>query len=58
MKPAELRISRELALRLGAIDPETIAEYHEMRRAGLMLLREPETGRPMFWPKVLPTSSS
>lgn len=49
----ELRCSRDLALRLGAIGPETIAHHKELRAAGHMLVRDPATGWPSFWPWVM-----
>ena len=46
----ELRCSRDLALRLGAIGPETIAEHKLLRDQGHMLVRDRVTSWPMFWP--------
>lgn len=46
----ELRCSRDLALRLGAVTPETTKRHREMRDAGHMLIRDNQTGRAMFWP--------
>jgi hypothetical protein len=46
----ELRCTRDLALRLGAIGPETIAHHRELKHAGHMLVRDTETSWPMFWP--------
>lgn len=49
----ELRCSRDLALRLGAIGPETIAHHKQLRAAGHILVRDRETSWPMFWPVAL-----
>jgi hypothetical protein len=46
----ELRCTRDLAWRLGAISPETIAHHKALRDAGHMLVRDIETSWPMFWP--------
>lgn len=46
----ELRCSRDLALRLGAIGPETIAHHRQLRDEGHMLVRDGRTGWAMFWP--------
>lgn len=46
----ELRCSRDLALRLGAVGPETIAHHKRMRDAGDLLVRDTRTSWPMFWP--------
>ena len=46
----ELRCSRDLALRLGAIVPETTKQHREMRDAGHLLTRDNQTGWAMFWP--------
>ncbi len=47
----ELRCSRELALLLGAIAPQTLREHRQMRDAGHLRVRD---GRcmvsPLFWP--------
>lgn len=45
----ELRCSREVALWLGASDPESLAAYRALREQGQLLIRT-EGGRPMFWP--------
>jgi hypothetical protein len=45
----ELLCSRELALRLGAIVPETTKHHRELRDAGHMLVRDGRTGAAMFW---------
>lgn len=45
----ELRCSRDLALWLGAIGPETMAHHREMKRAGHLLVRDIKTAWPMFW---------
>jgi hypothetical protein len=46
----ELRCSRDLALRLGAITPETVKHHLALRDAGHLLVRDKTTGWPMFWP--------
>lgn len=46
----ELRCSRDLALRLGAVKPETLDEHKQLRDAGFhLLVRDPETSAPLFW---------
>lgn len=45
----ELRCSRDLALRLGAVDPIGIEHHRAMKNAGDLLVRDVETSRPMFW---------
>lgn len=45
----ELRCSRDLALRLGAVVPETTKRHREMRDAGDLLVRDGQTGWAMFW---------
>ena len=45
----ELRCSRDLALRLGAVTPETTKHHREMRDAGHLLVRDCQTGWAMFW---------
>lgn len=51
----ELRCSRDLAFWLGAIGPETMVQHKELKNAGHMLVRDPATSRPMFWPWQLTT---
>lgn len=48
----ELRCSRDLALWLGAISPDTTAHHKQMRDAGHILVRDKITSLPMFWPRV------
>lgn len=45
----ELLCSRDLALRLGAVVPESTRHHREMRDAGHMLIRDGQTGWAMFW---------
>jgi hypothetical protein len=45
----ELRCSRDLALALGAIGPETMAHHREMKNAGHLLVRDLKTSWLMFW---------
>jgi hypothetical protein len=49
----ELLCSRDLALRLGAIVPETTKRHRELRDAGHMLIRDGQTGWALFWPLEL-----
>jgi hypothetical protein len=44
----ELRCCRDLALKLGAIGPETIAHHKAMRDAGDLLVRD-QSGAALFW---------
>ena len=46
----ELRCTRDIALRLGAVVPETTAHHRQLRDAGHMLVRDGQTGWAMFWP--------
>jgi hypothetical protein len=47
----ELRCSRDLALRLGAVVPGTTQEHRQLRDSGRhMLIRDVETGWALFWP--------
>ena len=50
VKSVELRCSRDLALWLGAITPETVKHHLQLRDAGHLLVRDKTTGWPMFWP--------
>jgi hypothetical protein len=53
----ELRCSRDLGLRLGAIMPETTDQHRTFARsAAFILVRDLQTGWAMFWPKVPPES--
>jgi hypothetical protein len=45
----ELLCSRDLALRLGAVVPETVKHHRELRDAGHLLIRDGHTGWAMFW---------
>jgi hypothetical protein len=46
----ELRCSRDLAMRLGAIIPETMTHHKLMRDSGhYLLVRDKQTSWPMFW---------
>lgn len=45
----ELRCSRDLALRLGAVGPETVAHHKALRDRGDLLVRDTITSWPMFW---------
>lgn len=49
----ELRCSGYLAMWLGAVMPASPAEHREMRDAGHLLVRDPRTGWPLFWPWLL-----
>jgi hypothetical protein len=49
----ELRCSRDLALWLGAVHPETAAHHKQLRDSGhYLLVRDKTTGWPMFWPWI------
>jgi hypothetical protein len=48
----ELFCSRDLALLLGAVEPESIAHHRELKHTGL-LVRDIDTSRPLFWPWTL-----
>lgn len=48
----ELRCSRDLALRLGAIAPETVDHHRQLRDAGHLMVRDKVTAWPVFWPWV------
>lgn len=49
----ELRCNHDLALRLGAIGPETIAHHKTLRDTeNMMLIRDRVTSLPMFWAMV------
>lgn len=46
----ELRCSRELALKLGCVEPTSLDEHKQMRASGLYLLaRDPVKMVAMFW---------
>lgn len=49
----ELRCSHDLAVLLGAIRPGNMAQHRQLRDAGHMLVRDPETSCPLFWPMEL-----
>ena len=46
----ELRCSGNLAVRLGAIVPQSPRHHRQLRDAGLLLVRDRETAFPLFWP--------
>ena len=49
----EVRIARELALRLGAIEPMSVEEHRGWRARGdCLMVRDPRTLVAMFWPIV------
>lgn len=50
LRSIELRCSRDLALRLGAIAPETTAHHRALMQGGNLLLRDVQTGWALFWP--------
>ncbi len=57
----EIRMSRELALWLGAVHPTSIEEHKRFRASGqFILVRETMTLEPMFWQAMgkLPTIGS
>lgn len=46
----ELRCTRELALKLGCIEPDDIEQHKQMRASGLYLLaRDPVKMVALFW---------
>ncbi len=46
----EVRMSRELALQLGAIEPKSVEEHKTLRASGkFILVRDRVTLLPMFW---------
>lgn len=45
----ELRCTRDLALKLGAMTPETIHRHQMLKNSGLHLLIRDERSLPMFW---------
>lgn len=46
----ELRCSRDLALRLGAIEPESVLQHRLLNYAGKhILIRATDTSQPLFW---------
>lgn len=49
----ELHCTGDLAMRLGAMLPKSTAEYRALRDSGNLLVRDPRTGWPLFWPWVL-----
>ena len=60
----ELRCTRDLALRLGAIVPDTVDHHRQLRDSGQYLqVRDTETGWPLFWlwmgspPRLIEASS-
>jgi hypothetical protein len=54
----ELRVSRELALKIGCIEPSDRKHHRELRAGRLcMLVRDPETLAPLFWP-IIPLDQS
>jgi hypothetical protein len=51
----ELRCSRDLALRLGAIGPDNVAHHRQLRDAGHLLVRDYQLPTwPLFWPWIGP----
>lgn len=53
----ELRCPRELALRLGAIVPLDLDAQKALKNAHNLLVRDPVTADPVFWPwLVLPVT--
>lgn len=46
----ELRCSRDLALLLGAIEPEGVLQHRMLNAGGRhLLIRAVDTSQPMFW---------
>ena len=53
----ELYCSRELALQLGCIEAEDAQNHRELRKgAACLLVRDPLTLAPMFWP-IIPATA-
>lgn len=50
----ELRCGRDLALRLGALSPVNAEHHRQLRADGHLLIRDPVSGFPAFWPWQLP----
>lgn len=49
----EIRMSQDLALRIGAIQPQTLEEHRAWRESGgCFMVRDPRTMAVMFWPFV------
>lgn len=48
----ELRCRQELAVRLGAVIPLNNEVHKMLKRAGCILIRDPDTGQAVFWPMV------
>lgn len=46
----ELRCSRDLALKLGAVAPLTLDHHRVLRDAGHLLVRDLASGWALFWP--------
>ncbi len=52
----ELRCPADLALKLGAMEPDTLREHRQLRASGhFMLVRDPVTLLPMFW-QIVPVT--
>lgn len=49
----ELRCPRELAVRLGAIVPLDLDAQRELKSAANLLVRDPVTAEPVFWPWLI-----
>ena len=49
----EIRMSREVAILLGAFEPMTLEEYRAcVERGGTFKVRDPRTMQVLFWPFV------
>ena len=48
----ELRCSRDLALRLGAVSPHNGTHFRVLVAAGHILIRDTTSGWPLFWAPV------
>lgn len=49
----ELLCSRDLAIKLGALVPDSLEHFKHLRGLGYMRVRDPATGQPMFWPQQI-----
>lgn len=54
----ELRCHHELAVRLGAVIPLDNEAHKMLKKAGCILMRDPDTGQAVFWPVVSDRVSS
>ena len=48
----ELHCSRELALRLGAIEPLDVEHHRKLKNGATLLVRDPVLLCPLYWPMI------